>query len=151
MKVILQKSIAKVGKKGEVIKVSDGYGRNYLFPRNLAVPATPGAIKDAKLHQAKKVKAKNELVKQADSILASLADVNITLSAKAGESGKLFGSVNSQMIADAVNKDLKIKLPADIIDLEKDLKEIGDHKIKIKLAPEKETQITLKITPETGK
>lgn len=151
MKVILQKTIAKVGKKGDVVNVSAGYGRNYLLPRKLAVVATAGAIRDAKLNQAKKVKAKSELAKQADSILQSLAGKTIELSAKAGDNGKLFGSVNQQIIADAVGKIIATRLPADVIILEKDLKTTGKHKIKIKLGPEKETEITLKITPETGK
>jgi len=86
MKVILQKAIAKVGKKGDVVKVSAGYGRNYLLPRKLAVLATSGAIRDAKLHQSKIVKTKKELSEKADDIIASLADKKIEITAKAGQS-----------------------------------------------------------------
>lgn len=132
MKVILRKDHEKLGNIGDVVEVKDGYARNHLLPRNIAFPATKGAV--AALEEEKK-QAERRVAKDLkgnEKIAADLEKVSITLQMKVGEDEKLFGSVTSQMIADAL-KDQGFNIDKRIIDLEEPIKALGIYNVNVKL------------------
>ncbi len=148
MKVLLRKSQPNLGKKGDVVEVKDGYARNYLIPENLAVLATKGAIADVNLSKAKEVKGKKELAEKSDEIKKLLADKTIEIKEKAAENGKLFGSVGTADIAKAISKEIDLKIPEDIVNLDKDIKKAGEHKVEIELDKDTKFSVNIKISPE---
>lgn len=133
MKVILKADIKGVGKKDQVINSSDGYARNYLFPKNLAVEATPGNMSklQAKQNSAKfqKDQERDEAKKIADKISKIILKVNV----KAGGNGKIFGGVSSKEIASGLEKEYNIKVDKKKIDLKTAIKELGTTMVEIKL------------------
>lgn len=144
MKVILTKDVKGTGKAGEVVKVSDGYARNMLFPKGLAKEATAGNIKNLekkKELEAEKLKEQKALaVKQADAI----EKVTVVIKTKGGETGKLFGSITSKDIADALFKQENIKVDKKKIELDNPIKQAGDTQVTVKLFHE--ISATLKVT-----
>ena len=146
MKVILQQEVKKLGKKGDIIEVSEGYARNYLLPQKLAVPATAGNInnaqqqKDAEIHKAKRQ------LDEAKLHAAQLSKLKVTLAVKIGEGGKLFGSVTSKDIADALSSQHKIEIDRRKIELKDTIKSLGTYPVTIKLHPEASAQIEVEVT-----
>lgn len=132
MKVILRKEHEKLGTIGQVVDVKDGYARNYLIPRNIAFPATEGAM--AALEEEKKQVERRSAkeLKGAEKLAADLEKVSITIQMKVGEDEKLFGSVTSQMIADAL-KEQNFTIDKRIIDLEEPIKALGIYNVDVKL------------------
>ncbi|MDI9419465.1 MAG: 50S ribosomal protein L9 [Firmicutes bacterium] len=146
MEVILQKDVKGLGKKGEVVTVADGYGRNFLLPRGLAVLATAGNIKQADLEkEAQKQKREREL-KEAQEVAARIQGQKLQIATKVGESGKLFGSITSQEIADRLKRQYKVEIDKRKIDLEEPIKSVGKHPIKIKLHPKVQVEIIVQVT-----
>lgn len=133
MKVILKENIKSIGKKDEVVNVSDGYARNYLFAKNLAVEATPGNL--AKL-QTKKDSAtfkKSQEKEEAQKVADKLAKLTLEFKVQAGENGKVFGGVSSKEIAEKLEKDYEIKVDKKKIDLKEPIKILGVKRVDIKL------------------
>ena len=108
MKVILLSDVKGKGKKGELCSVSDGYARNFLFPKNLAVEADKAAMSELKSREAAAEHHKQEDIDAAKATAAKLDNKTVTLNARAGENGKLFGSITSKEIAEAVSKELGV-------------------------------------------
>ncbi len=130
MKVILQKDIPGTGRKYEVKNVSEGYAINFLFPNKLAVNATEKEIERLKMERLKdeeKSKIQAELL---EKNLTDLKDKSITIKAKATEKGNLFKGIHKEEISKIIKTDLKLDIPADMIDLEHPIKEVGSHAIK---------------------
>ncbi len=132
MKVILLQDVPGVGKKWEVKEVKNGYAGNYLLPRNLAVMATPGALKDVKLKQAQEVQKKAVQEDLLGKSLESIRDTVLVIERKTNEKGHLFDGVDAKEIAELVEEKTKIKIPAEYINLEKAIKEVGKYKISIR-------------------
>lgn len=132
MKVLLIKDVYKLGRAGDVKRVADGYGRNFLIPQNLAVLATPGALKQVDSIRAKANTRRNELNKEMGGIADQLTGLTLYFSSKAGETGKLYGSVTSQMIADAINKKTGMSIDRRQIEIEP-IRNLGEHKAHIRL------------------
>ena len=133
MKVILKTDIKGVGKKDEVINASDGYARNFLFPKNLAVEANKQNM--AKL-EAKKASAKyqkSQEKEEAMKIADKLSKILLKVKVKAGENGKIFGGVSSKDIAQELSKQYMIEIDKKKIDLKETIKTLGIHNIEIKL------------------
>ena len=132
MKVILKNNVAKLGSLGQVVEVSSGYARNYLFPRGLADVVTAGNL--TKIEETKKVEAKNlaKHEEEAKVIAEKLEKISCTVKVKAGESEKLFGSVTTQDIVDAVKKE-GVDLDKKLIELEKPIKELGLYHVSVRL------------------
>ncbi len=151
MKVILVKSVSKIGSKGETIEVKAGYARNFLIPKGLAVAATKGAKHNAKLLKSKEEKTKQELVSQADTIEKKLAGKSIPVTAKAGEGGQLFGAVSSKDISEVITKEIDLDIPANYILIDEDIKSVGEHKVKLRLTPEKELDLQVEVSPANEK
>ncbi len=148
MKVILNKNVKKLGSEGEVINVADGYARNYLFPKGLAEEATKNNIKKLKELKKKEAKKVENEKSDAEELAKILKDSKISISAKAGEKGKLFGSITNKDVAEVIKKKNKIKIDKRKIQLEEPIKELGEHIIKIKLHSEVEAAITVVVEAE---
>ncbi len=147
MKVILIADVYKHGVAGEVVEVADGFARNYLIPKGLAVKATPGALKQAeKLRKeaaARRARINNELAALAEQ----LDGLVLTFAAKAGPRGKLYGSVTTADIADAIKEKLGIEIDRRRI-AQKPLRELGEHQVVIRLGAELSPQVTVVIHRE---
>ncbi|AZR74268.1 50S ribosomal protein L9 [Anoxybacter fermentans] len=142
MKVILLKNVKGVGKEGEVVEVADGYGRNFLIPRGLAKEATEGNLADLK-HKKKVEKKKQEKeLKEAQDLKARMEKNVFEIKVKAGENGRLFGSVTSSDIAKALKKE-GFNVDKRKIELKENIKELGMHKVDVKL--HREVTATLKV------
>jgi large subunit ribosomal protein L9 len=133
MKVILQQDIANQGKQGEVVTVSDGYARNYLFPRKLAVEAAGGVMKNFEAKNALEERRAEKLQLEAERTAEKLTEKTVTLQVKAGANDRLYGRVTAADIADAVEKELSVKLDKRKVGLLDPIKAIGEYSIPIKL------------------
>ena len=133
MKVILLDNIKGVGKKDEIINASDGYARNYLFPKKLAVEATKENLSklDSK-NEANKFKKQNEK-NEAEEIAKQLKEITLTIKVKAGENGKIFGGVTSKEISEELKKQYKIDIDKKKIILNENIKNLGSFDISMKL------------------
>jgi large subunit ribosomal protein L9 len=136
MKVILLQDVKKLGKKGEIIEVSEGYGRNYLMPRKLAAPGTSENINDAKQKQAaakhKAVVANDEAI-----VLASqLKKVELTIPVKVGEGGKIFGAITGKNISDAAKEQYDLDLDKKKVEIKDPIKSLGSYDVLIRVHPE---------------
>lgn len=136
MKVILLQDVAGTGKIGEVVKVNDGFARNKLFPQGLAAEATKKNIKDLEHKKAKMAKEHAENLDQAKAQAELLGKLSITIKSKAGEGGKLFGSITSKDIADTVKEQHDIDIDKRKVQLSSPIKNAGETTVEIKLFPE---------------
>ncbi len=146
MKVILQQDVKDHGKKGQLVEVSDGYARNYLFPRKLAVPATADNLNTMKLREAARQKQLETEKAQAKEIAAKLEGCAVKIPARAGEGGRLFGSVTPKDIADALEAQHGIALEKNRIVIAEPIKSFGTFEVKAKLGHEIMGKINVIIT-----
>ena len=148
MIVILKKDVKGTGKAGDVIKVSPGYARNMLIPRGLAVEATEGNVRN--LEKQKEIQKKNEAIEKAkaEKIAQELSKENIVIMTKAGENGKLFGSITNKDISEAIENQLGIKIDRRKILLENPIKELSIVNIEAKLYPEVTAKFAVEIKEE---
>ncbi|AKL97347.1 50S ribosomal protein L9 [Clostridium aceticum] len=135
MKVILLQDVKGQGKKGDIVNVSDGYARNFLFPKNLAVEATGGNMKTLEQQNKAKEQKQQEELKKAKDLAAKIEKITVELKAKAGEGGRLFGSVTSKDISELVNKKHGIKLDKKKIVLPDPIRELGVKYLEVKIQP----------------
>ena len=148
MKIILREDVEKLGKAGEVVKVKDGYGRNYLIPRQLAVLANVRNMK-ALDHDRRTIETRAKKTrKTAEATAATLSAVSLVLPAKAGEEGKLFGAITSRDIAEALGK-AGVIVDRKAIQLADPIKQVGDYKVKIRVAADVFPEISVSVVPET--
>lgn len=148
MKVILQQEVKKLGKKGDVIEVSEGYARNYLLLQKLAIPATATNVNNASQKKASEARKVQQAVDEANLLAAQMSKVEVTIPVKIGEGGKIFGSVTSKDIADALVSQHKVELDKRKIDLKDGIKGIGTYPVSIKLHPEISATIQVHIVPK---
>ena len=135
MKIILKEAVGGLGKVGEVVDVADGYAQNYLIPRGMAVAATPGALKDWEQKRAILAKREAQEREEAQVLAKTLKDKEVKVEAKAGEGGKLYGSVTSKEVAAAIEDQLKTKVDRKKLELADTIKELGTYPVTIKLYP----------------
>ncbi|MEG0291809.1 MAG: 50S ribosomal protein L9 [Anaerovoracaceae bacterium] len=147
MKVILLADVKGKGKAGDVVKVSDGFARNMLFPKNLAKEATPGNLKNLENKKAEEAanKAANKAAAEADA--EKIKESKVIIKTKGGEGGKLFGSITSKDIADGFKEQFGFEIDKKKIVLDSPIKHTGEFEIKIKLYPEVVAE--LKVSVET--
>lgn len=136
MKVILTQDVKKVGKKGELLEVKDGYARNALFPKGLAVEANAVNLNQRKLEQKAEDKRKQQELEEAQKVASVINDKEIKLAVKSGEGGRVFGSVTSKEIAEMIQKQFGVKIDKKKIQLKEAIKGLGGQKVAIKLHPE---------------
>lgn len=145
MKLILTQEVGSLGGPGDLVEVKDGYGRNYLVPRGLAIVATRGAEKQvSQIRRAREVRDIRDLG-QAREVAASLAALPVRLSVRAGNGGRLFGSVTSGDVADAVVAGGGPKLDRRRIELTQPIKLVGQHTVTVRLHPEVTASITVDV------
>lgn len=133
MEVVLLEDVKSLGKKGQVVKVNDGYARNFILPKKLGIEATPRNLNDLKLQKANADKIAAEQLQAAKDLAARLADKSITLSIRAGEGGKAFGSVSSKEIAKAITDQLGMTVDKKKLVLPEPIKTLGTHEVPVKL------------------
>ncbi len=132
MKVLLLKDVYKLGRAGDVKRVADGYGRNYLLPQNLAVLATAGALKQAE-HIREQASAQRAILNnEMGGVAEKLTDFMVSFPAKASETGKLYGSITTQMIADVVTQKVGVEINRRQIDTQP-VRTLGEHKVRVRL------------------
>ena len=133
MKVILQQDVKGQGKKGEMIEVSEGYGRNFLLPRKLAVPATADAINTMNLKEKARKAEEARLKAEAQEIAGKLQNCPVKLSAKAGNGGKLFGAVTTKEISEGLKTQYGVDIPKQKLVLDDPIKSFGTYQVKARL------------------
>lgn len=138
MKIVLRDDIDNVGRKGDLIEVADGYARNYLVPRGLAIVATKGTIKQAQAMQRSREVREAREREAAEAVAGRLRDQTVRIQARVGEAGRLFGSVTATDVADAVAEQLEVELDRKKLDLGEPIREVGMHDVSLKLHPEVE-------------
>jgi large subunit ribosomal protein L9 len=148
MKIVLLEDVKKVGKKGDIVEVSDGYGRNYLIARKLGKEATNAAINDVRLKKATEARKKEDELNEAKALGEKIKASSITLAIKAGEGGKIFGSVSTKEIAKGIAEQLRIEVDKKKLVLDEPIKSLGTHIIKIKLHPKVTTELSVKVEGE---
>ena len=149
MEVILRDHVEHVGRRGEVVKVSDGYARNYLLPRKLALPATPGNLKQVERQREKLDTREAEEKVQAEALAARLAAVECVIARKVGEGDVLYGSVTSADIAECLARQ-QVDVDKRKIQLAEPIKKIGDFSVPIKLHRDVTAAIPVKVVAETA-
>lgn len=148
MKVVLLADVKGHGKKGDVVEASDGYARNFLFPRNLAKEATKSALNEVQSKNEAKAYHKEQEVLAAKETQAKLEGKKVSVKSKAGDNGKLFGKVTSQNVADAVKYQLHVVVDKRKIQLSDGLKTVGTHEVEVKIYPEISAKIIVEIEAE---
>jgi large subunit ribosomal protein L9 len=148
MQVLLLKDVQALGEAGEVKRVTDGYARNFLIPRGLAVAATDAAIKQAEQHRQAISRQQIKVLTEAQAFAQILDGVTVSFQARAGEGDRLYGSITNAHIADALTEKVGREVDKRKIDLEEPLKELGTHAVTIRLAPEAEAKIIVIVERE---
>lgn len=145
MKVILANDIEALGKKGDVVSVADGYARNFLVPKGLALLATRGALKQAELMRKAREEQEKKLKDEAAAKVAKLASSPVYISARAGEGGKLFGSVTNSDVARAILDQLDEDVDKRNVLMEDSIRSLGTHQVEIKLHEEVTGLVTVEV------
>ncbi len=133
MKILLKQDVPKVGKAGEVKTVADGYARNYLIPRGMAVIATQGALKQAKLQQQIEVQCQAHFQQEVQQLAAILKGLALTFHMRAGENEQLYGSITNADIAQALEEQVGRTIDRRKIDLERPIRRLGSYRVPIRL------------------
>ena len=148
MKVILQQDVRGQGKKGQLIEVAEGYARNFLLPRKLAVPATADAMNTMELREKAKKAEDSRLKAEAEAIVEKLKNSPVKVTARAGANGKLFGAVTSKEVSDALQAQYGIELAKQKIVMDEPIKAYGNYELKVKLGYEVSGKIYVMVVEE---
>jgi large subunit ribosomal protein L9 len=149
MKVVFVQDVKDVGKTGQVKEVSDGYARNFLFPRRLALPATESQLKKLADHKAVEARHQAKADQAAQKTVEQMAQISLVFHAKVGEQQRLYGSITSADIAEALSKRLGKEIDKRRIEMEEPIKHLGTFKVAVRLAKDVIPQVTVVIEPET--
>jgi large subunit ribosomal protein L9 len=147
MKVILTQSVDALGDKGDVVDVADGYARNYLVPKHLAVKASDGALKQAESMRVAREEAARRGREEAEQLAESLTGTRVVVAARAGDSGNLFGSIGASDVAEAIVKFTGIEIDRKIVDISEPIKEIGLHEVILRPHSDVSVAVTLDVIP----
>ena len=145
MKVILLSDVKGQGKKGEIVNVSDGYARNFLFPRNLAQEANAQNLNSAQVRQDAAAHKKAVEKKNAEELAAQLANRGVTIQAKCGSTGRLFGAITNAEIAEALSAQTGLDIDKKKVVLQNPIKELGTYTVTLKLYAGVQTNIRLTV------
>lgn len=146
MQVILLKDVKGVGKKGDIIKAKDGYARNFLLPKGIAKEATTGNLKVLDEQKKSKDKKVQEELTKAKELADKISKLSVKIISKAGDNGKLFGSITSKDIADNLNKQHNIKIDKRKINLKGNIKSLGIIEIDVKVYPKVSAKLKVEVT-----
>ena len=145
MKVILLEDVKALGKKGQVVEVSDGYGKNFILKKKLGVEATNANMNDLKLQKAQEEKKARELLEAAQNLAKELEEKSVVIPMKAGEGGRAFGSVSSKEIAAAYKEQCGMEIDKKKIQLPEAIKTFGTHEVAVKLHPQVTGKLYVKV------
>ena len=146
MKVILEQDVKSLGKKGDIVEVSEGYARNFLVPKKLAVAATSENINAVTQKKASVARKKEQEFDEAKVMASQMDKIEVTIETKLGENGKMFGSITSKDIADAILSEHKVEIDRRKIDLKDAIKSPGDYTVTIKIHPTISSKIVVHVT-----
>ena len=146
MEVILLQDVKALGKRGEIVKVNDGYARNFILKKNLGIEANAKNLNDLKLQKANEAKIEQEKLDNAKKFAAEIGEKYVTLSLKSGEGGITFGSVSTKEIAEAVKKQLGYDIDKKKMILDEPIKTLGTHIIQLKLHREVTGKLEVRVT-----
>ena len=146
MEIVLLEDVKALGKKGQIVKVNDGYARNFILPKKLGVEATSKNLNDLKLQKANAAKVAAEQLAAAKELAEKIEAVSVTLKMKAGEGGKAFGSVSSKEIAAAAAEQLSLDIDKTKLVLPEPIKTFGNHEVPVKLHKDVTAKLTVKVT-----
>jgi large subunit ribosomal protein L9 len=148
MKVILQKPVEKLGDPGDVVEVAGGYARNYLIPRSLAIRAHRGAEKQADTLRRSHLSRQSREKVEFEALAAKLIASQVRISARAGEEGKLFGSVTAADIAEAIAAQVQLMVDRKDVHLDEPIRSLGTHEVRVHLFAEVDPVLTLEVVAE---
>ena len=146
MEIVLLEDVKALGKKGQIVKVNDGYARNFILPKKLGVEATSKNLNDLKLQKANAAKVAAEQLAAAQELAEQIEKVSVTLKMKAGEGGKAFGSISGKEIAAAAADQLKLDIDKKKLVLPEPIKTFGNHEVPVKLHKDVTAKLTVKVT-----
>jgi large subunit ribosomal protein L9 len=150
VKVILTQDVPDLGKAGAVKNVADGYARNYLFRKGLAVKASPGAMKEFEFHRAAETRREGKMAAHAEALAGRLSGVILTFEAKAGETGHLYGSITPSDIAEALEREVGEAFDRRKQILSEPLREVGEHVVSVRLSADVVAEVKVVVKPEGG-
>lgn len=145
MEVVLLEDVKSLGKKGQVVKVNEGYARNFILPKKLGVEATTKNLNDLKLKKANEEKVAAQQLAAAKELAEKLEKASVTLAIKAGDNGKAFGSVSGKEIAKAIEEQLKLDIDKKKLILPEPLKTFGTHEVPVKLHKDVTAKLAVKV------
>lgn len=148
MKVILTQEVKKLGSKGQILEVSDGYARNYLIPQGLAEEATKTKIKEIQEKSIKEEKKKSSEKDNAEALKNKLHGKKVEIRVKAGAGDKLFGAVTTREIADLIQAEFGVTIDKKKIEMDESIKHLGQYKIRLKIYPSVQAELKLVVSPE---
>ncbi|MGQ0825137.1 MAG: 50S ribosomal protein L9 [Actinomycetota bacterium] len=148
MKIVLRQDVDNLGKKGDLIDVADGYARNFLVPRGFALTASTGSQKQAEAMRRNRDARDRRDREAAETVAAQLSGRTITITARAGPEGKLFGSVGSADVAEAAHSQLGVEIDRRKIDLHDPLKELGAAGVAVRLHPDVTATLTVDVVAQ---
>lgn len=146
MEVILLQDVKSLGKKGEIVKVNEGYARNFILKKKLGVEANATNLNDLKLQNANKEKIEKEKLDNAKELAEKIADMEIVVRIKTGAGDKVFGSISAKEVAEEVKKQQKIDIDKKKLVLTEPIKTLGTHMVKVKLHPQVTAELKVKVT-----
>lgn len=145
MEVILLEDVKSLGKKGEVVKVNDGYARNFILPKKLGVEKTDKTMHELKLQKAAEAKRAQELLEEAQALAKQIEAGSLSLKIKGGEGGRTFGSVSTKEIAVAMKEQLKLDIDKKKLQMTDPIRNFGTYHVPIRLHPKVTAEITVKV------
>lgn len=145
MKIILIEDVKKLGKKGEIIEVNDGYARNYILPQKLGIEANNKNLNDLKLQKRKEEKDAQKLLDEAGELAEKIAAQIVTVKIKGGEGGRVFGSISAKEITEAAKKQCDLEIDKKKIQLQEPIRSFGFHEVGIKLHPQVIGKLRVKV------
>jgi large subunit ribosomal protein L9 len=148
MDVLLTRDVPNLGQAGQIKKVARGYARNFLIPKGLAVPATEGALTQAKLHQQAEARRQRKLENQAQILAQIISRTTLTFQVKAGESDRLYGSITNADIAQALEQEIDQTIDKRKIELSDPIRELGTHQVPIRLLSDLAPEVTVIVDRE---
>lgn len=149
MKLILIADVDELGKRGDVVDVSDGFARNFLLPRKKAVKANDGALIQAESIRTARIEAEQRAKEEAERIATQLVGTRVVLAAQAGDEGQLYGSVSLTDVVEGIRRFAGVDVDKKHVELKAPIKAIGLHEIQLNLHPEVQFQVTLDVIPAT--
>ncbi len=145
MEVILLADVKNVGKKGEIVKVSDGYARNFILKKELGVEKTEKTMHDLKLQKAAEARKQQEILEEAQNLAKQMEAGSIVLKMKAGEGGRTFGSISTKEITNALKEQLKIEVDKKKLQLAEPIRNFGTYHVPVRLHPKVTAEVTVKV------